>query len=267
MVDWAMLTTVEQVMPDRCCCKGKGFVSVPAPPGHPLFGKAIPCACRRDYMARERALRMVQRSGTTEEDLTACTFDRFHLELCVAKGGGRLANGDRQAMENLVEICRAYASTPRGWLVLVGETGSGKTHLAKAIVNVFLARGEQAYVSTVSRMLDVLRSGYEDGNYREYQRGLEEVSLLVLDDLGSERATDWTRETLLGVVDSRLRARLPMIATMNVLPNDAGMEKRLGSRLAEGAGAPDGWSRVVVMPCGDARQKLTWKERKNERAT
>jgi DNA replication protein DnaC len=85
---------------------------------------------------------------------------------------------------------------------------------------------------------------------------LKDVGLLVLDDLGTERATEWAAQALFQIVNHRYSKRLPLVVTTNLSVEDARrMDARLVSRLLEGANQEGGWTRVLTMPCADFRRK------------
>lgn len=228
-----------------CCCNGAGYVRTNAPVGHPLFGKAIPCVCQRDNQARHRAMELRRRSGMTDNQLSEWRFESFAPDRC---------KGDRAAVATMREvkhICERYAADPRGWLVLQGEPGTGKTHLAYAIAAQALADGRPVYAHTVPDMLDLLRSSYKDDGYERTLAGLRQVEMLVLDDLGAEHRTDWAGETLYQVINDRYAHRLPLVLTTNNL--DGAATGRIASRLHEGVLAKDGWVKLLTLPCGDYR--------------
>lgn len=118
-------------------------------------------------------------------------------------------------------------------LVLVGPVGSGKTHLAAAVVMAAYARhGEPARFrwTTVAGLLDRWRPDAEPDE-GPLPVVCKRAPLLVLDDLGAERATDWTTERLGLLVDYRWSARLPTVVTTNLKPGHEGpMMEHLGER-------------------------------------
>ncbi len=120
------------------------------------------------------------------------------------------------------------------WLLLMGEYGSGKTHLAAAIGNRWLERGGQALFLTSPDLLDHLRSTFgpssEIGYDQLFQR-VRNVSLLVLDDFGTEFATPWAREKLFQLLNYRYIHRLPTVLTTNADLDD--LDGRLRSRLLD----------------------------------
>jgi len=233
-----------------CCCNGARYVRGNFPLGHILFGKAIPCACLRSERARERGERLRRMSGLSEAELSGFTFEGFDPRLCRPQ-----SEQMQQAMADIKRQCEEYARNPRGWLVLVGNVGSGKTHLAAAIARYSIHHDRPAYMATMPRLLNMLRAGYNDAvTFEQRVQMLEEVDLLVIDDLGAEKATEWAIEQLYSIVNARYHTRRPMVITSNVDLEraDGVIDARVLSRLREGTLAK-GWSKILTLPCTDAR--------------
>lgn len=113
-----------------------------------------------------------------------------------------------------METCRRYAAKfpqmrqdNRG-LLLFGGVGTGKTHTAACIANELLEHGVSVVMTSLVKLID---SGAEDICSR-----MGSIDLLVLDDLGAERSTDYALEQVYNIVDSRYRAGLPVIYTTNL---------------------------------------------------
>lgn len=129
----------------------------------------------------------------------------------------------REVAENLAEAkarAREFATNPRGWLVLFGGYGCGKTHLAAAIANYRLQQHhEQSVFVVVPDLLDYLRAAFNPNTNAPLDVRFEEIrraSLLVLDDLGTESATPWAREKLFQLLNFRHAARLPTVITTSI---------------------------------------------------
>jgi DNA replication protein DnaC len=128
----------------------------------------------------------------------------------------------------------AEGEGPYKFLTLLGETDTGKSHLAAAICNRWLERKQPARYAYVPSLLDELRQGIEDKSY-SYRFNLYcSIPLLVLDDLGLENSGRWVTERLTTLINTRLVNGLPLVVTANLplddLPGDE--ERRIGSRLA-----------------------------------
>jgi len=249
--------TVEDLAAEmtRCQCKGKGAVYVRVPVGHRFYGKAIPCRCQTDAVAAQRAHRLLSRSGLTTTAMDRWSFDSFQPWACVHPETMQPDEGIEQSMRQIANACWEYAKDPRGWLVLVGVYGCGKTHLAVAVLNKLILAEIPSFFSSVSRLLDTLRSSYNDGSYDAYLNFVQTTGVLIIDDLGTERPTDWTAETLTQIIDYRYTNRLPVVVTTNEHPSKRSRTSRLWSRMTEGADQRDGWVTILDIPAGDYRHR------------
>lgn len=139
---------------------------------------------------------------------------------------------------------RKYAeefSQDSGGLFLTGPVGTGKTHLAACLVNELVSREVRVLFGNVLDLLGRLRRSYDGDAQEEEWRILDElatVPLLVIDDLGKEKVSEWVEQTLYRIVDMRYRDNRPLVVTSNFILSE--LEKRyqevgpaLVSRLAE----------------------------------
>jgi len=118
------------------------------------------------------------------------------------------------------------------WLTFMAGVDRGKTHLAIAVCRRWLARGEAARYAYVPEMLDDLRASYDndsEGSFKSKFYHLCNVPLLVLDDLGVEKPSDWAIEKLNSIVHLRDVNGLYLMVTTNVPLND--LPPRIASRL------------------------------------
>ncbi len=133
---------------------------------------------------------------------------------------GRSTNPrDRQLFRGLVADARAFAEAPEGWLLIHGPSGAGKTHVAAAIANRCLERGQAALFVVVPDLLDHLRASYRPDSEMGYDLLLEQVRtapVLILDDLGTQNATAWAQEKLFQIFNHRYNAMLPTVVTTNL---------------------------------------------------
>jgi DNA replication protein DnaC len=152
------------------------------------------------------------------------TFDRNRRDL---------AADERINLQEALTACEEFAREPRGWLVLAGISGCGKTHLAAAIANQVAASTEDDVMFVVvPDLLDHLRAAFGPQSAVSYDRLFQEVrktSLLVLDDLGTESATPWAKEKLFQLLNYRYSAHLATVITTSDTPNE--LEPRLRSRM------------------------------------
>ena len=131
-----------------------------------------------------------------------------------------------------LEAARAWDG--RQSLVLAGAAcGSGKTGLASALVRQCLERGVAARWLRVSDLLAELRSRQRPGaeHAEDLMAELRAAPVLMLDDLGAERATEFAVEHLLDLLDHRLAWSRPTLITTNLAAPDA-IAERYGAPIA-----------------------------------
>lgn len=107
-------------------------------------------------------------------------------------------------------------------LLFTGGYGTGKTHLAAAICHEIIKQGYQPIFGTMITLLEKIKTTYENEYSRETEerilRKYTDCDLLIIDDLGKERPTDWTLEKLYYVINTRYENCLPIIITTNYTP-------------------------------------------------
>ncbi len=138
----------------------------------------------------------------------------------------------------LVRYCQDFPAADPPGLLLIGEPGCGKTHLAVAVLRRLIEHGFEGVFMDYQNLLDRIRSGYDplsgESPRAAYEEAME-AEVLLLDDLGAHRVTDWVEDTVTSIITYRCNERKPLIATTN-LP-DAEMGGTLIERLPEGAPA------------------------------
>jgi len=211
-------------------CQGAGYYRRNVPYGHPDFGKAFECtAC--DTLIRRR-LTILEDFSSLRGDLLKCSFNHFEK----VKGAG-------EAYDAALE----FARNPKGWLVIHGPNGNGKTHLAAAIALGLRAKGKPVLFMRVPDLLEFLRHAYDEHSLFVQSLGesgsmtllerletIRRAPVLILDDLAAESDSPWVREKLYQILDFRTVERLPTVITLNIGPEE--WEEKLGARIADRLG-------------------------------
>jgi DNA replication protein DnaC len=131
----------------------------------------------------------------------------------------------------IVNFIGTWLEAPGDGLLLQGSAGTGKTHLAAAIVRARIEAGRRATFQRSADLYAALRETYrgqgsEETIFREYV----ESSLVVLDDLGAGSLSDYERRATLEVLDRRLIHLRPTVVTTNLSLSE--LEARLDDRVA-----------------------------------
>ncbi len=191
-------------------CENLGVIRYDVPVDDPRFGKLFRCPnnpIENDVDRQERVRRLS--SLDTHKDRTFYNFypDRPGLK-----------PNESDSLRLALDTAGRYAENPDGWLMLEGGYGCGKTHLAAAVGNLRLQRGDVVLFITVPDLLDHLRSTYGPTSEIAYDESFERIRnapVLILDDLGSESPSPWAQEKLFQLLNHRYNHRLPTVVTTN----------------------------------------------------
>lgn len=141
--------------------------------------------------------------------------------------------GNRQAFLKAREYVDNFEKAEGQGILFIGNAGTGKTHLAAAIVSHLIReKSVPAIFITAIELFGLLR---DFDNQKERLKKIKNVPLLVLDDLGKEKITDWNREKLFEIVNARYEDYLPIIITTNDNPREleCNVGEAIYSRLCE----------------------------------
>ena len=207
--------TVNELRRCRICggpplCSGLGVISHDVPYGHADFGKLFRCP---NYPVsvdwdRQRRLRRLSNLQIHEHK----SFDNFEVSI------PRYSVNENKSLKFARDSARNFSRNPSGWLLLRGNYGSGKTHLAAAVGNERLARGDSVLFLTVPDLLDHLRSTFRASSEIEFDELFERIrncQLLILDDLGTENPRPWVVEKLFQLLNHRHSHQLATVITTN----------------------------------------------------
>jgi DNA replication protein DnaC len=148
-------------------------------------------------------------------------FENFQLPKDNPMGSRELA----QVLLTVRAFVREFPNEKRPGLLLVGDPGTGKTHLAVAALRSLIQKGFEGQFWDYQNLLDKIRSGYDPASNsadKEAYRAALDMEVLMLDDLGAHRVTDWVEDTVTSIVTYRCNNRKPLIATTNLPDPDAG---------------------------------------------
>lgn len=134
-------------------------------------------------------------------------------------------SADDKKCQKVSDAARRYAEKwdeMRGkniGLLFYGDIGVGKTFFAACIANYLIDHGTSVLMSNVSRLMSGMAQDFGNGE-RKIMEDVTTIPLLILDDLGTERGTEYAVEKLQAMIDARYRSGKPLIVTTNLTPAD-----------------------------------------------
>ncbi|MGD9091875.1 MAG: ATP-binding protein [Anaerolineales bacterium] len=217
-------------------CSGLGYLRFDVPIGHPDFGKVQVCSCRQGDISQQVRQRLFALSNL--DALEHLTFENFQ-----PRGHVGLRPMQADSLEQAYNQAHLFSQSLEGWLLIQGDYGCGKTHLAAAIANFAVSLGTPTLFITVPDLLDTMRFVYDDPEttFEERFDQVRNASLLVLDDFGTQNATSWAQEKLFQILNYRYINHLPTVVTTNLLLDE--IEGRIRSRLED----PELVTRVQIL--------------------
>ena len=185
-----------------------------------VFGKmrTLPCTCRcrqeemkkrkAEDEARERMQHIdrLKSAGIQERHLLDWRFDVAEETETIRWAKNYVANWKKVRAENL-------------GLLLWGDVGTGKSFAAACIANALLEQATPVLMTNFSKILNQMGTMYTEERY-QYIASFNHYPLLIIDDLGIERSTEYAKEQVYAVIDERYKANLPLIITTNLTINE-----------------------------------------------
>jgi DNA replication protein DnaC len=187
-------------------CGGSGWIIIERAD----VSGAEPCDCR----AEGRASRLEERAQIPSLYRNA-SFENFNIT----------SQDLRAAVLAVKKYADDFPNETRPGLLLIGEPGTGKTHLAVSALRRIIEKGFECLFFDYQNLLDRIRSGYDAASNsadREAYRVALDSDVLLLDDLGAHRVTDWVEDTVTAIITQRCNNRRPLIATTNLPEPEAG---------------------------------------------
>jgi DNA replication protein DnaC len=224
---------------ERACplgaCDGSGWILGPE-------DVARPCECRESRLRRGRVRGI---ASVIPPRYRSVSFDQPPVsDMARDMGTRHVVTAVREFVDRLDDNLSAGEGM---WLM--GNTGTGKTTLGMLVAKAALAAGQSAAVYFAPKLLTQIRQTYQatdsEDAYEAFFTRLTSVDLLYIDDLGSERHTDWVVEQLYALVNERYETQRSLLVTSNAERDaDEGLrrlEEQIGGRTV---------SRLVEI-CGD----------------
>jgi DNA replication protein DnaC len=141
----------------------------------------------------------------------------------------------REGSEKCFKLAQKYVQEFDEWegesLMFWGEPGNGKSHLATAIANELTEKGKRVVFISMPDLLEKIKATFNRNSNEseaEIMKGLQVCDLLIIDDIGAEKVSDWVQEVIFRIVDGRYKKMKPIMATSNLEPKE--LAERIGKR-------------------------------------
>lgn len=204
----------KKIDPDELCekCGENKYLMVSFANGQP-FPVPRQCQCKRDETEREEAERERQRQERVIRELKVKGFDRADMQLWTFDNDD---NKHPKASNFAKRYCKNFERfKEKGTgLLFHGNVGSGKTFLAACVANELMNQGVPVLMTNFSQIINTISGSY-DGK-QAYIDSMGNFDVLIIDDLGAERYTEYAQEIVFSVIDARVRLRKPLIVTTNL---------------------------------------------------
>ena len=170
------------------------------------------CACdRKAYEEEQKYFKDKEHRELVSRNTSIC-FDESRMEEWTfenADMSDAVMHKAKSYVDNWEEMKRNHIGC-----LFWGPVGTGKSYIAGCIANALMEQEISVRMSNFSAILNDLTASFEGRN--EYIERLCRFPLLILDDFGMERGTEYGLEQVYNVIDSRYRSRKPLIVTTNL---------------------------------------------------
>lgn len=182
-------------------------------------GRYLICSCAKNDLRKRK-----QKNGNLPKHLHEATFDNANLNYYEAALTTDSGMNYRENAQKIYSLASSFVNSvqtnshSRG-LIIEGPIGSGKSYLLGSIANALIDRGIKFRYLVYSDLLQQIRSTYNQNNPENNEKQIlsivQKIPVLLIDDLGTEKATEFASSTLYQIIDHRYREEKPIILSTN----------------------------------------------------
>lgn len=197
---------------DCSLCQDTGYVG----------GKICDCV-------KKIAAKVILEDLNRQMPLDECTFENFDLNYYSKDG-----ENARKRMTSILKLCKEYVNgfNPEKAenLLFMGSPGLGKTHLTLAIVSGVVEKGFMAFYGPAENLFNLVSTERFSGENKGSYEAMLDCDLLVIDDLGTELLTEFSKSVFYNLINSRLLSKKPTVINTNLTMKE--IADRYGERIA-----------------------------------
>lgn len=177
------------------------------------------CSCRKKELnLKEQQQQAAERQDKLKQLFTNSLMDKKFINETFESWD--FNKGTRQMYNVGVKYCENFNKVKKEGLglLLYGNAGNGKTYLSNCIANRLLSNQHPVICVSINALLERIRKTYSRYGQEGEDTILNALSiadLLIIDDLGTEQDTDWSRSRIYNIIDNRYRNELPLIISTN----------------------------------------------------
>lgn len=193
--------------------------------------RAYPCECREAELMKGKFV-----FAEMPLELKDLKLNDYKIDIYQSKEDKELAMKAKRLSVRYISNYKVIREKNTGLYFYSDTKGSGKTRLAVAIGNALISQYKEKvkFTTTIKLLQEIrstLRNDFNDMSFNDYLDAVKTVKVLILDDIGTEKLTDWVNETFYEIINQRLQNNLITIYTSNCKIEDLKHDSRIISRI------------------------------------
>lgn len=212
--------------------------------------KVEECECMKQRIFADK-----KKFAEMPEQLRNFKIGEYKVEIYDSQEDKDIASKAKTICKKFVEEYVEFESLEKGLYFYSDTKGSGKTRLAVGIGNALIDRyKKRVKFITATRLIDEIKASFnptskDDYSAIQYMNAIMNIDVLILDDIGTEKLTDWVNEKFYEIINQRMLNKKITIFTSNCTIDELKHDDRIKSRIR-------GMSYLVKCPEQDIREKL-----------
>ncbi len=199
-------------------------------------GNWVECKCHAEKTreeVRQNRLKSACNFAKMPKEFADIRLDDYKINTAKVDDDSKKTVQAKRIAVAYIEKFKEMQTTGTGLYLHSNSKGSGKTMLAAIIGNELIEQGIAVRYATMADILSKIKNTFNDKTETESKliSELQEVELLILDDLGIEKVTEWGNEKVYSIINQRMITNKPVIVTSNTELEKLSYDERVRNRL------------------------------------